>query len=272
MNSMSQKLITLFLVTLFLAFSIYSPVLAASSLPSFAFTYSMPLSGNIHQGYLYGTDKGNGYAHVGIDIPCSLGATVKAVNSGTAKVGYDPKGYGNYVMIVGSSSTTLYAHLTSVAVSNDQGISAGTTIGYAGETGNANVVHVHFEVRFSTTYGDTINPEIALAQSKVYPKSSTYGVVRDSSFNTPIRSASISGLSKDSTLGFSTLKTYLMAEGYGDTPDVTRYNMNYATGQLNSGTVNLAYTHPSYWTYNRNGITLPAGGSYNIPDTFMASY
>ena len=44
--------------------------------------------------------------------------------------------YGNYVTVYHSNGTyTLYAHMSSLAVSAGQTVSQGDTIGYAGSTG-----------------------------------------------------------------------------------------------------------------------------------------
>ena len=72
--------------------------------------------------------------------------------------GYDNSGYGNYVIINhGNGYNTLYAHMSSIAVSYGQSVSMGSTIGYAGASGNVSGPHLHFEVRSSSS-GGTIDP------------------------------------------------------------------------------------------------------------------
>ena len=50
---------------------------------------------------------------------------------------------------------TRYAHLSSVHVSIGQQVSQGQTLGIIGATGNAQGVHLHFEVRIN---GSPVNP------------------------------------------------------------------------------------------------------------------
>lgn len=93
---------------------------------------------------IYGTVK----FHSGIDIGAAAGTNVLAADGGTvttATVG-DP-GYGNYVMIRHSGGrVTLYAHMSSLAVSSGQTVSQGQVVGYVGSTGAATGPHLHFEV------------------------------------------------------------------------------------------------------------------------------
>jgi murein DD-endopeptidase MepM/ murein hydrolase activator NlpD len=64
--------------------------------------------------------------------------------------------YGNYVMINHANGyTTLYAHMSSIAVSAGQTVSKGSTIGYVGSTGWSTGPHCHFEIRYN---GSTTDP------------------------------------------------------------------------------------------------------------------
>ena len=92
---------------------------------------------------------GNG--HYGMDIPASRGTQIVASRSGTVMTanGSDDWGYswGYYVSIYHDSTySTLYAHMSSVAVSEGQWVNKGDVIGYVGDTGYSFGDHCHFEV------------------------------------------------------------------------------------------------------------------------------
>ncbi len=99
--------------------------------------------------------------HLGIDLACSNGTTVRAANSGTVLVSAYHWSYGNYVLIDhGGGISTLYAHMSSNAVSVGETVTAGQTVGWVGLTGNTFGYHLHFEVREN---GATVNPRNYLA-------------------------------------------------------------------------------------------------------------
>ena len=52
-------------------------------------------------------------------------------------------------------SSTVYAHMSSLAVSAGQYVNQGDVIGYVGSTGNSTGPHLHFEVRIN---GSTVDP------------------------------------------------------------------------------------------------------------------
>jgi peptidoglycan hydrolase-like protein with peptidoglycan-binding domain len=95
--------------------------------------------------------------HAGVDFPAATGAAVSAARSGTvAQVGYDPAGWGNFVVIAhGAGVRTLYAHLSSVSVRPGRRVSSRTTIGGVGSTGASTGPHLHFEV---TSRGANVDP------------------------------------------------------------------------------------------------------------------
>lgn len=94
--------------------------------------------------------------HSGIDIAGSAGSEVLAADSGTVAVATYSSSYGNYVTIYHSSGDyTLYAHMSSLAVSAGQSVTQGDVIGYVGSTGWATGPHLHFEIRVN---GSTVDP------------------------------------------------------------------------------------------------------------------
>jgi len=88
--------------------------------------------------------------HGAIDIAGSgiYGAPVVASASGTVQYAGPCGGYGNRVVINhGGGISTLYGHMSSIAVSAGQTISQGQVIGNVGSTGFSTGPHLHFEYR-----------------------------------------------------------------------------------------------------------------------------
>ena len=99
---------------------------------------------------------------------CNVGFTssVFAVKSGKVILASSPlqgsyyggSGYGNYVVVDhGGGLTTLYAHMSTVKVSEGQMVSQGTVLGITGSTGASTGAHLHYEVRVSGVYQNPLN-------------------------------------------------------------------------------------------------------------------
>lgn len=94
----------------------------------------------------------NGYpGHKGLDIAGPYGTPIVAAEDGTVIEANSTDSWGMswgyYVLIYHNGTyTTRYAHMSSVAVSTGQYVTAGTVIGYEGATGNVTGPHLHFEV------------------------------------------------------------------------------------------------------------------------------
>ena len=87
--------------------------------------------------------------HSGIDIAGSVGAPIYAANGGPILYsGWNNWGYGNTVVIGHGAFSTLYGHMSSIAVRCGQSVDAGQIIGYVGSTGNSSGPHLHFELRY----------------------------------------------------------------------------------------------------------------------------
>ena len=121
------------------------------------FLWPVPGYGTVSQGY-------DVTRHTGIDISAEQGVAVIAAADGTVShvqtwdgsTTTGDQSYGNMVQITHADErTTLYAHLSKVLVSSGDSVSAGETIGYVGNTGNADGAHLHFEVQQS---GQTVDP------------------------------------------------------------------------------------------------------------------
>ena len=113
--------------------------------PSSCTRITSPFGPRIHP--LYGQLK----PHTGVDIGAWYGTEIYAAAEGTvctAVLDFGSTGYGSYVAIYHpNGTTTLYAHMSSLAVSNGQYVKQGQIIGYVGSTGASNGPHIHFEIR-----------------------------------------------------------------------------------------------------------------------------
>ncbi len=124
-----------------------------------AFIWPQPSSTKITSDYGWRGDIGIPGAsadHKGIDIAANLNDPLVAAAGGKVIfVGYYGTG-GNTVMIdIGQGITIIYHHLNAYAVVKGDTVKAGQVVGFAGETGVARGVHLHFSVRLNGQY---VNP------------------------------------------------------------------------------------------------------------------
>lgn len=100
-----------------------------------------------------------GRNHNGIDISASRGTPAYAAADGVVSRAVSGcvegnkscgSGYGNHLIVVhqlkGKTYATVYAHLSSLSVSQGQAVKAGEHIGGIGNTGHSYGAHLHFEV------------------------------------------------------------------------------------------------------------------------------
>ncbi|MCI5928126.1 MAG: peptidoglycan DD-metalloendopeptidase family protein [Pseudoflavonifractor capillosus] len=108
-------------------------------------------------GYRIHPITGRPHSHTGTDIAAPYGTPIKAVKSGVVTISEYGSSYGNYVVIShGDGTTSLYAHMSSRAVSAGDVVSQGDVIGYVGSTGNSTGNHLHLEIRVN---GTRVDPE-----------------------------------------------------------------------------------------------------------------
>lgn len=100
--------------------------------------------------------------HSGIDIGGPNLGAIRASNSGKVIYSGWYGGYGKVVIVEhgvinGKPITTLYAHMSSTAVSKDQKVTKGQVLGYEGTTGYSTGPHCHFEVRVNGQPNNPLN-------------------------------------------------------------------------------------------------------------------
>ncbi len=100
-----------------------------------------------------------GRQHKGLDIKVYIGDTIRAAFPGKIRiVRYEPKGYGNYVVIRHPNGLeTIYGHMSKHLVKENQDVRAGEPIGLGGNTGRSTGSHLHFETRLC---GVALNPAL----------------------------------------------------------------------------------------------------------------
>lgn len=143
----------------------YIPTDGPGNLPS-GDGFMVPAAGIVTSGFGYRPSYGGN--HYGIDIGGANGKRVNiyAAADGRVSRSYFSSSYGNVVFIQhkinGVSYETVYAHMTMRSVSGNQQVKKGTFLGIMGETGQADGVHLHFEIHsplWSQDKGNAKNPE-----------------------------------------------------------------------------------------------------------------
>jgi murein DD-endopeptidase MepM/ murein hydrolase activator NlpD len=115
-----------------------------------------PVQGPVGFGDTWGAPRSGGRSHQGVDMIASRGVPLVAVVDGFAQSKVNVLG-GNTVALSGADGNRYYyAHLDSWATLGQ--VTAGTVIGYVGDTGNAkfSTPHLHFEIRPGG--GAAVNP------------------------------------------------------------------------------------------------------------------
>ena len=109
-----------------------------------------PLEGRIGSSFGERQDpiNGEGAFHSGIDIDAPIGTPVRAAADGDVTDASMNAGYGREIEIDhGHDVTTIYGHLSAMAVVPGQHVTRGQVIGYVGQSGRATGPHLHYEVR-----------------------------------------------------------------------------------------------------------------------------
>jgi len=95
--------------------------------------------------------------HKGTDIKVQVGDSIRSAWDGQVRiVGWDPRGYGYFVVIRHDNGLeTVYGHLSRPLVDEYERVNAGYVIGLGGNTGRSTGSHLHLEIRY---LGEAIDP------------------------------------------------------------------------------------------------------------------
>ncbi len=102
--------------------------------------------------------RGDWYIHKGMDISTyrSGDPVVSTANGQVVTVGFDPDGYGNYIIVKHKYGIyTRYAHLSTTRVQKGDQVSQHQIIGTIGNTGQSTGPHLHYEVHIGS---DVVDP------------------------------------------------------------------------------------------------------------------
>ena len=96
-------------------------------------------------------------AHLGVDYAAPTGTPVITVADGVVVESGFSGGFGNMVVVQHNArQSTLYAHLSKIAVRKGQTIKQGDNLGAVGATGWATGPHLHFEFRINGRHVDPL--------------------------------------------------------------------------------------------------------------------
>jgi murein DD-endopeptidase MepM/ murein hydrolase activator NlpD len=94
--------------------------------------------------------------HAGVDFGAAWGSPIVASAAGVVSYAGYHGGHGNYVRLEhGGGLGTGYGHMSRIAVTPGERVSAGEVIGYVGSTGLSTGPHLHYEMYRD---GRTVNP------------------------------------------------------------------------------------------------------------------
>lgn len=86
--------------------------------------------------------------HNGVDFGTPAGTSVLATDAGeVVQVGYEPTGFGHFVLLAHPWGQSIYGHLNSISVQMGQHVGRSQTIGISGNSGNSSGPHLHFAIR-----------------------------------------------------------------------------------------------------------------------------
>jgi len=121
-----------------------------------------PVQGGASYSDTYGQPRGGGRIHIGVDLSAPVGTPVVAPVDGTVSFSSDAAG-GNTFIMTGTDGNFYYGAHLSKQGPNSGAVKAGAVIGAVGQTGNASVPHLHFEIHPGGR-GNVTNPYPSVAR------------------------------------------------------------------------------------------------------------
>ncbi|MFN8498359.1 MAG: peptidoglycan DD-metalloendopeptidase family protein [Anaerolineae bacterium] len=120
-----------------------------------------PLQGEITSAFGYRVFRGAPDFHTGMDIEAALQTDVHVTQGGTVVFAGWQTGYGWCIEVGhGQGYSTLYGHLSRIAVDVGDKVAAGDVIGLSGSSGNSTGPHLHYEIRLN---GKAVDPSAYLS-------------------------------------------------------------------------------------------------------------
>lgn len=126
--------------------------------PNFAGGFARPVNGRVTSSFgwrrhpILGTRR----FHNGVDFAAPSGTTIRAAAAGTVVSAGWMRAYGKTVMVNhGNGYVSMYAHCSSLLVSNGASVSQGQAIARVGSTGLSTGPHLHFTIYRN---GTEVNP------------------------------------------------------------------------------------------------------------------
>lgn len=111
-----------------------------------------------HPGYVTSSYGWRRYRmHKGTDIKVQIGDSIRSAWDGQVRiVGWDPRGYGYYVVVRHDNGLeTIYGHMSRPMADEYERVKAGDLLGFGGNTGRSTGSHLHFEIRY---LGEAMDP------------------------------------------------------------------------------------------------------------------
>ena len=115
--------------------------------------FRLPAPGYVTSGFGWRRNR----MHKGTDIKVEVGDSIRSAWNGQVRiVGWDPRGYGYFVVVRHDNGLeTVYGHLSRPLVDEFEHVTAGYVLGLGGNTGRSTGSHLHLEIRY---LGEAIDP------------------------------------------------------------------------------------------------------------------